>query len=327
MNILYPLKFKPIFKEKVWGGQKIRTKLGLDFAPLPNCGEAWVLSGVPGSQTVVSNGFLKGNELNDLVEVYMDDLLGERVFDKYPNQFPILVKFIDSNDWLSIQVHPDDALAAKRKVGNGKTEMWYILGADKGSELISGFSQTVNQKVYLDYLQQKRLKEILNVEQVHPGDVFFMPAGRVHALGPGILLAEIQQTSDTTYRIYDWDRVDAEGKSRELHTEVALEAINFSVPDTYLTPYSRLKNHTVNLVDCPAFTTNLLEFDQGIEKDLSYLDSFIIYLCAEGACSLQYLNGMEELHKGEVILVPATMDHLFLLPKPQATLLEISMMD
>ncbi|MBN1199102.1 MAG: class I mannose-6-phosphate isomerase [Bacteroidales bacterium] len=325
--MLYPLKFTPLFKEKVWGGQKIQTELGLDFSPLPNCGEAWVLSGVHGSQTVVANGFLEGNELNDLVEIYMDDLVGEKVFENHPDRFPILVKFIDSNDWLSIQVHPDDALASKRKIGNGKTEMWYILGADKGSELISGFSRTVNQKVYLDHLEHKRLKEILNVESVEQGDVFFMPAGRVHALGPGVLLAEIQQTSDITYRIYDWDRLDSEGKPRELHTEEALEAIDFTVPDTYRTPYARLKNQTVNLVDCPAFTTNLLEFDQGIEKDLSHFDSFIIYLCAEGECSLHYLQGMETLRRGEVVLVPAMMDHLFLVPKPHAKLLEISMLD
>ncbi|MBE0646463.1 MAG: class I mannose-6-phosphate isomerase [Bacteroidales bacterium] len=323
MNLLYPLKFTPIFKDKVWGGDKIRTELGLDFSPLPNCGEVWVLSGVEGFQTVVSNGFLEGNELNDLVEIYMDDLVGEKAFEQFPEKFPILVKFIDSHDWLSIQVHPDDALAAKRKIGNGKTEMWYILDADKKAELISGFNQSVNQKIYLDYLEQKRLKEILNVESVHAGDVFFMPAGRVHALGPGVLLAEIQQTSDTTYRIYDWDRTDGEGKSRELHTDLALEAIDFTIPDNYRTTYAKLKNQTVNLVESTAFTTNILELDHGIKKDLEYIDSFIIYLCTSGSCSIQFLQGMEELKKGEVILIPATIDHLFILPKPKTKLLEI----
>jgi len=323
MNLLYPMKFTPILKDKVWGGQKIRTELGFDFSPLPNCGEAWVLSGIAGAQTVVANGFLQGNELNDLVEIYMDDLVGEKAFEQFPDQFPILVKFIDSNDWLSIQVHPDDSLAAKRKVGNGKTEMWYILDADKDAELISGFNKTVNQKIYLDHLGQKRLREILNVEAVQRGDVFFIPAGRVHALGPGVLLAEIQQTSDTTYRIYDWDRVDSEGKSRELHTDLALEAIDFTVEETYRTSYAKLKNQTVNLIECPAFTTNILELDHGIEKDLEYIDSFIIYLCAEGNCSIQHLHGMEELKKGEVILIPAIMHHLFILPKPRVKLLEI----
>ncbi|TSA23517.1 MAG: mannose-6-phosphate isomerase [Bacteroidetes bacterium] len=253
----------------------------------------------------------------------MDDLVGERALERFPEQFPILVKFIDSNDWLSIQVHPDDALAAKRKIGNGKTEMWYIVEADKGAELISGFSQQVNQKVYLDYLHQKRLKELLNTEPVSGGDVFFMPAGRVHALGPGILLAEIQQTSDTTYRIYDWDRVDHEGKARELHTDEALEAIDFTTENSYRTPYSRILNHPVNLVDCQAFTTNLQEFDRGIEKDLSHIDSFIIYLCTEGACTIQYLRGMEQMKKGELVLIPASMEHLFLVPQSSAKVLEI----
>jgi len=323
MSLLYPLKFIPLFKEKVWGGQKIRTDLGLDFSPLPNCGEAWVLSGVPGSQTVVSNGFLKGNELNELVEVYMDDLVGEKAFDKSKEQFPILVKFIDSNDWLSIQVHPDDALAVKRKTGNGKTEMWYIIDAGKGAELISGFNREVNQKVYLDHMEQKRLKEILNVERVQRGDVFFMPAGRVHALGPGVLLAEIQQTSDTTYRIYDWDRVDAEGKSRELHTEEVLEAIDFEVYDTYRTPYPKAENKTVPLVDCHAFTTNLVDCDQAMKKDYTHLDSFVIYLCTEGSCMVKHDQGEENLKKGEVILIPAMMENILLSPKPQAKLLEI----
>ena len=323
MRMIYPLKFTPLFKEKVWGGQKIQTDLGLNFSPLPNCGEAWVLSGVPGSQTVVSNGFLRGNELNELVEIYMDDLVGEKAFDRNKDQFPILIKFIDSNDWLSIQVHPDDALAAKRKIGNGKTEMWYIMDADKGAELISGFDQEVNQKRYLDHLNQKRLKKILNVEQVHRGDVFFIPAGRVHALGPGILLAEIQQTSDTTYRIYDWDRVDSEGKSRELHTEEALEAFDFKVQDSYRTLYPKIENETAGLVSCHAFTTNILTFTKPLEKELTYLDSFIIYLCVEGSCKIQGGEYEELLTKGEVVLIPAIQEKLQLDPASSCKLLEI----
>jgi len=152
MNELYPLKFKAIYKDKIWGGEKIKTVLGKDFDPLPNCGEVWVVSGVEGNQTIVENGFLAENELNELVEVYMDELVGEKVFEEHGEEFPLLIKFIDAKDWLSIQVHPDDELAAKRKIGNGKTEMWYIMGADKGSQLISGFSKKVNQNVYLDHL-------------------------------------------------------------------------------------------------------------------------------------------------------------------------------
>ena len=323
MNQLYPLKFKPVFKDKIWGGQKIRTTLGMDFNPLPNCGEAWVLSGVPGSETIVINGFLKGNSLNDLLEVYMDDLIGEDLFYRFGTEFPILVKFIDSNDYLSIQVHPDDALAARRKSGNGKTEMWYILDAEPGSELISGFNRQVDKDIYLEHLNSKKLKEILNVEKVKEGDVFYIPSGRIHAIGPGILLAEIQQTSDTTYRIYDWDRVDENGKSRELHTELAIDAIDFNPVKNFRTEYRKTKNQMQNLVETPFFTTNILDFDQIVKKDYALLDSFVIYVCVEGSALIHYDDKQEPIKKGEIILFPAIMDRLVLEPLLTCKVLEI----
>jgi mannose-6-phosphate isomerase len=323
MNQLYPLKFKPIFKEKIWGGQKIKTELGLDSRPLPNCGEAWVLSGVPGSETKVINGFLEGNSLNDLLEVYMDDLIGEDLFYKYDKEFPILVKFIDSNDYLSIQVHPDDALAAKRKTGNGKSEMWYVLEAEPGSELITGFNREVSQDIYLEHLNNKNLKEILNVEKVKKGDVFYIPSGRVHALGPGILLAEIQQTSDTTYRIYDWDRTDEKGRSREIHTELALDAIDFSLVTNYRTEYRKIRNQTEILTDTPFFTINILDFDQLVNKEYALIDSFVIYICVDGSAILHYDDQQESLKKGETILIPAVMDRLALEPKKSCKVLEV----
>jgi len=321
--MLYPLKFKPVFKDKIWGGQKIKTSLGLDFSPLQNCGEAWALSGVPDGQTIISNGFLEGNELNEILDIYMDELVGERIYEKYPHEFPILVKFIDANDWLSIQVHPDDALAARRKIGNGKTEMWYVLDADPGAELITGFAGKMNAASYLEHQNQKKLKDALNFEKVAKGDVFFIPAGRVHALGPGILLAEIQQTSDTTYRIYDWDRLDGEGRSRELHTDLALEAIDFSPVDSYRTTYRREMNNSVALVECPFFTTNLLEFDCLTPKDYSELDSFVIYVCVEGKAVLQSGEVSVPLQKGEVVLLPATTELISLFPEPYIKVLEV----
>jgi mannose-6-phosphate isomerase len=310
MSKLYPLKFNPIFKEKIWGGEKIKTK-------------AWVLSGVPGSETKVINGFLKGNSLNDLLEVYMDDLIGEDLFYKYAKEFPILVKFIDSNDYLSIQVHPDDELAAKRKIGNGKTEMWYILDAEPGSELITGFNRQVDQDIYLEHLNNKKLKDILNIEKVKKGDVFYIPSGRIHALGPGILLAEIQQTSDTTYRIYDWDRVDENGISRELHTELALDAIDFRPVHNLRTEYRKIKNQTENLADTPFFTTNILDFDQIFKKDYVLLDSFVIYVCVEGLALIHYDDRQESLQKGEAILIPAVMDRLVIEPLQTCKVLEV----
>jgi mannose-6-phosphate isomerase len=323
MNQLYPLKFKPIYKDKIWGGQKIRTTLGMDFTPLLNCGEAWVLSGVSGSVTKVINGFLKGNSLNDLLEVYMDDLIGEDSFNKYNKEFPILVKFIDSNDYLSIQVHPDDALAARRKSGKGKTEMWYILDAEPGSELITGFNREVDKDIYLEHLNSKKLKEILNVEMVKEGDVFYIPSGRIHAIGPGILLAEIQQTSDTTYRIYDWDRVGENGKSRELNTELAIDAIDFKAVNNFKTEYIKIKNKTEKLVDTPFFTTNIIDFDQIIKKDYALLDSFVIIVCVGGSAMIHYNDQQESLKKGETILIPAVMDRLVLEPLQSCKVLEI----
>ena len=323
MNELYPLKFRPIFKEKIWGGSRIRSVMGLDFSPLSNCGEAWIISGVPGSETKVANGFLKGNNLNELVEVFMDDLIGERSFGNNRNEFPILVKFVDSNDWLSIQVHPDDELASKRKAGNGKTEMWYILEADPGAEVISGFSRQVDRETYMNYLKEKRLKEILNVETAHKDDVFFIPSGRVHALGPGILLAEIQQTSDTTYRIYDWDRVDEKGKSRELHVESALDAIDFNVYDSYRTTWHHNLNKTSNLIDCPYFVTNLLDLDQSIEKDYSSLDSFVIYIFIQGSAGIEWDSSEEKMKPGEALLIPAVMGKIRIHATPGCKILEV----
>ncbi|GAB1404832.1 MAG: mannose-6-phosphate isomerase [Lentimicrobiaceae bacterium] len=325
-NQLYPLKFKPVLKDKIWGGNKVNRLLGIDFSPLPNCGEAWVVSGVEGNQTAVSNGFLAGNELNELVEVYMGDLVGDSVFQRHGNEFPILVKFIDAAEYLSIQVHPDDELAAKRGVGNGKSEMWYILDADKNAELISGFSQKVDKESYLKHLENKTLKEILNIEKVEKGDVFYMPAGRIHGIGPGIFLAEIQQTSDTTYRIYDWDRIDEDGNSRELHTAEALEAIDFNVYNDYKSTYQTKHNGTANLVSSPYFTTNLIDLDQALAKDYSELDSFVILLCTEGTLTLVHGGTNEpqvKLKKGDAVLVPASLDRIDLIPDMPSKLLEV----
>ncbi len=323
MNTLYPLKFKPIFKDKIWGGRKIKDVLGMDFGKLPNCGEVWVVSGVEGNPTLVKNGFLAGNELNELVSVYMGDLVGDEVYEKYGDEFPLLIKYIDANDWLSIQVHPDDELAAKRKIGRGKTEMWYIMEAEKGAELISGFSKKVDKETYQKYLNEGKIKDILNFEKVENGDVFFIPAGRVHALGPGILLAEIQETSDTTYRIYDWDRIDASGMKRELHTVEALDAIDFEVYDDYKTRYKKKKNETVPLVQCPQFTTNLLEYDQPLSKDFEELDSFVIYMGVEGSSVLKWEGGEEKIALGDAVVIPNVINDIELRPEGKAKLLEV----
>ncbi len=222
---LYPLKFKPILKDKIWGGAKLRDVLGKKASD--KAGESWEISSVEGDISIVENGFLAGNSLLEVAEVYMGDLVGDSIFDRFGVEFPLLIKFIDAADFLSVQVHPDDAMARERHNSYGKTEMWYIVESDQG-ELIAGFNRKLDREQYLRHFNGGSLKEILNHEAVAPGDIYFMPAGRIHAIGPGVLLAEIQQTSDVTYRIYDWDRIDDQGNPRELHTDLALDAIDFS---------------------------------------------------------------------------------------------------
>lgn len=310
--MLYPLKFKTIFKDKIWGGQKIKSYLGKDFSPLPNCGETWEISGVKSDVSVIANGPLSGTSLADLLASEKDNLVGKSVYKRFGNEFPLLIKFIDANEDLSIQVHPDDELAKKRHNSYGKTEMWYVIQADEGATLISGFSQEVDKDLYLEKFNSGHLTDILNKEEVKADDVFFLPAGRVHTIGKGLLIAEIQQASDITYRIYDFDRVDDKGNKRELHVEEALDAIDYNHYDEYKTAYQPKKNHAVELVDCPYFTTNVLDYNQNTQRDYSVLDSFVIHICLAGSYILKY--GAEELpvNMGDCILIPATMQQVVL---------------
>ncbi len=321
--MLYPFTLKPIFKDKIWGGRKIRTSLGMDFGTLPNCGEVWLVSGYKDDQSIVENGFLEGNGLNELVEVYMGELVGEKVFSRYGNEFPILIKIIDSNDWLSIQVHPDDELARKRKLDHGKSEMWYVLDADPEAELISGFNMDVEVETYKEHIEGNTIKDLLNIVHVDKGDVFYIPAGRVHALGPGCLLAEIQQTSDTTYRIYDWNRMDAAGMMRKLHTEEAQAAIDFKKTEDCKTAYTSEPNKTTSLVTSPYFITRLINAEKPVLKNISELDSFVIYMVVEGNCTLKYEEGEIGMKLGETVLVPASMGNIVLEPNGESKLLEI----
>lgn len=308
MSTLYPFKFKTIYKDKIWGGQKIRTFLHKDFGSLPNCGETWEISGVKSDVSVVANGELAGQSLAALVEEHQGQLVGKKVYERFGNEFPLLVKFIDAADDLSIQVHPNDELAKKRHNSFGKTEMWYVIEADPGSTLISGFNQQVSEQVYLDKFNSGHLTDILNREDVKAGDVFFLPAGRVHTIGKGLLIAEIQQTSDITYRIYDFDRVDDKGNKRELHTEEALAAIDYNFYPEYKTKYEAVKDEVVKVVTCQYFTTNILDYTESTQRDYSSLDSFVIHVCVGGAYTLVY-NGTEyEVKLGESILIPNSVD-------------------
>jgi mannose-6-phosphate isomerase len=323
MNRLYPLKFKPIIKDKIWGGTRLKNILNKK-CKTDNAGESWEISGYPGDISRVKNGFLTGNSLEELIEVYMGDLVGDSVFEKFGTLFPLLIKFIDANDVLSIQVHPDDKLAIKQFGSFGKTEMWYVIEAEKGAEIIVGFNQPVTREVYLRHLKDKTLMDLLNIENTFAGDVFFLPAGRIHAIGQGILLAEIQQTSDATLRIYDFDRLDDQGKPRELHTEKALEAIDFRLFPQYKTPYGKDPNKSNTLVSCRYFTTNHLHLNKRVEKDYHEIDSFVIYMCMEGQVTIQYSKEEKEiLKKGETALLPAEIKNVSLVPDTTVTMLEI----
>jgi mannose-6-phosphate isomerase len=304
---LYPLKFQTIFKDKIWGGQKIDTYLGKDFSPLPNCGETWEISGVKSDVSVVENGDLAGKSLASLLETHKSDLVGKQIYKKYGDEFPLLVKFIDANDDLSIQVHPNDELAKKRHDSFGKTEMWYVIQADQGASLIAGFNQKVNEDIYIEKLNSGKLSDILNKEEVEAGDVFFLPAGRVHTIGKGLLIAEIQQTSDITYRIYDFDRVDDKGNKRELHTEEALAALDYEVYPEYKSVYDKKLNEPVHVVSCPYFSTNILEFTEAVTRDYSF-DSFVIHVCVQGSYVLNYGDESLNVKIGDCVLIPASID-------------------
>lgn len=322
--MIYPFLFKTIFKDKIWGGDKIKTILNKDFSPLPNCGETWEISGVKGNISEVKNGPLAGSLLTSLIEQHKEALVGKKVYQKFGNEFPLLIKFIDANDDLSIQVHPDDKLAKERHDSFGKTEMWYILQADKGAKLNSGFNKKLDEKTYLKHLHDNTLDQILNFEEVQAGDVFFLPAGRVHYIGKGVCLAEIQQTSDITYRIYDFDRVDDSGNKRELHTEQALAAIDYNFYNDYKSSYAAKKNQASTIVSCPYFTTNLIDLSAtSIHRDYTALDSFVIYICAEGNCSIHYNGEQLSITKGDSVLIPALFKHIELSTNSDAKILEV----
>lgn len=321
--MLYPLKFKPILKQTIWGGNKLAYKSDTPQVK-DSIGESWEISGVQDNISVVSEGSLAENTLEELIEIYMGDLVGDKIYQKFGIEFPLLIKYIDACDNLSIQVHPDDTTAKERHNAYGKTEMWYLLGADQEAELILGFKEDTTKEAYLQSLRTHTLPHLLNVEKVKKGDCFFIPAGTVHAICKGCFIAEIQQTSDITYRIYDYDRRDKNGHPRELHTELATDVIQYTGQKQHAIHYHQHENHTEELVDCKYFTTNYLKFDKEIEKDYITLDSFVIYMCLEGNFNLVYdVDKWVKVKKGETVLVPACLKNVFLLPEKEAELLEI----
>jgi mannose-6-phosphate isomerase len=323
MTELYPLKFEPILKDKIWGGGSLVRNYGKKADPSRLIGESWELSAVEDNLSVVSNGFLAGNTIEEIIEVYMGDITGEAVYEKFGNEFPLLIKLIEANADLSIQVHPGDKLARERHNAYGKTEMWYILDSKPSSKIYTGFARPVTMEIYQRALANGTIADILNAESAEKGDVFFTPAGRIHAIGAGTTLVEIQQTSDITYRIFDWNRKSQNGESRELHTELALDAINFSASGQNKISKEPNQDITQNLVSCEYFITNIIQFSSLIRKDYNIIDSFVVYICVEGEFLIHWDKGTEVVSKGETILLPAMITDIILEPRPEASVLEV----
>ncbi|MFV5694999.1 type I phosphomannose isomerase catalytic subunit [Flavobacterium sp. LB3P122] len=314
----YPLQFNPILKERIWGGEKLNTVL---HKPITSkiTGESWELSTVECDVSVVANGEWKGKSLTTLINECPNEILGTAVHARFGKQFPLLFKYLDASEDLSIQVHPNDELAKKRHNSFGKTEMWYIMQADDNARIIVGFKEKSDANDYLENLKNKTLLSILTDVKVKSGDVFFLEAGTVHAIGAGLVVAEIQQTSDITYRLYDFDRVDANGNTRELHVNLALEAINYNTIEAKK-EYTKNENVSNEIVDCPYFTTNFLPLNGEITVSKSG-KTFTVYMCVEGGFEIDFDNSKSQYKKGDTVLIPAAMNAFTLNGK--ASILEI----
>ena len=306
---MYPFKFQPILKERLWGGTKLKDVLG---KPIENdiTGESWELSTVKGDVSVIANGEKSGTSLQVLINEQPEQVLGKSVVERFGTDFPILIKFIDAKQDLSIQLHPNDALAKERHDSFGKTEMWYVMDADDDANLIVGFNKDVTKEEYSESLEDDTLLDLLNYESVKEGDTFFINTGKIHAIGAGVLLAEIQQTSDVTYRVFDFNRKDKNGNLRELHTEMALDAMDYKKKDDFKVSYSGDVNKVNTMVDCPYFKTNFIDLSEDLNQNVTDRDSFTIYMCVGGSVEIENDFGTASIQKGETILVAAASSQI-----------------
>ncbi|WP_224489158.1 type I phosphomannose isomerase catalytic subunit [Robertkochia flava] len=320
-DALYPLRFSPVLKDYLWGGTRLKEILNKKVST-ETAAESWELSGVEDSISVVQEGPLKGRSLQELIDIYKEEILGVHVLKQFGEEFPVLIKFIDAEKDLSVQLHPDEQLARQRHNAHGKTEMWYVMQARNQAELIIGFREDTNKEAFRRSLDGGRVLDLLHKEKVQPGDAFFIPPGKVHAIGAGILLCEIQQTSNITYRVYDYDRRDKEGKTRELHIDLAEDAIDYSCKHDFKIAYSRESNTTNALVKSPYFKVNFLNLDQTMEIDVSRRDSFHVYVCTEGEARLIWQEESYELKMGQTLLIPACI-HRYRIETTGAKILEV----
>lgn len=303
------IKFRPILKQVLWGGNKIIPFKQLD-ADMEQVGESWEVSGVKDNESIVANGEYEGMKLNDLVALLKGDLVGKENYERFGNEFPLLIKFIDASKQLSIQVHPNDEQAKAKGLKRGKTEMWYVMESAPDATLLSGLKRAITPEEYKAMVENDTITDALCEYRVSEGDVFYLPAGRIHSIGAGTFLAEIQETSDVTYRIYDFKRKDKDGNYRQLHTEAAAECIDYSVENDYRTKYKARKNEGVELAQCAHFTTSVYDLDEPMLLDYSELDSFVVLIALFGECTLSTGNAETQLRAGETVLLPATTQTL-----------------
>lgn len=317
---LYPLLFEPTFHYRIWGGNKLKY-FGKNITE-SKIGESWEISTVPGYISLVANGKYKGTNLQDLVFKYKEELLGTQVYQKYGDQFPLLIKFLDADQPLSVQVHPNDDYAQKHHNSFGKTEMWYILDAEKDAEIIIGFEKGINKELYAKSIKDGNVENILR--KIHPekDDVFYIPSGRVHAMGKGITLAEIQQTSDITYRIYDYNRIDINGEPRKLHTQQAMNVADFSYIENPNVIYNKKEENTL-LVNSPYFTTTRYNISAKNQKLEDLPQSFRILICLEGECNILSNTSTVQIYKGQSLLIPAILKNIEIISHTHTKLLEV----
>lgn len=317
---LYPFLFHPNLHTVVWGGHRLQVYKGLQSTDEP-IGESWEVSAVPSSTSIISNGSFAGRDIISVISEYPEDILGKAVNEKYHGQLPLLVKFIDAEHDLSIQVHPNDEMAQREHGKMGKSEMWYVIKADEGSHLYAGFKQEITPEEYQQRIADGTIIDVLADHQVKAGDVFYLPAGRIHAICGGILLAEVQQSSDVTYRIYDYNRPGMDGKPRQLHTELAAQALDYHVEENYRTEYVDNPNKAIQIIDSPYFDVRVMEISKPFHRDLRKYDSFIISMCIEGDCKLCVRSTGDEilLRQGSSTLIPAAIADYDVLPLHHTT--------
>ena len=317
--------FKPVLKQTIWGGESIAPFKGIQ-TDLHTIGESWEISALPGSESVVADGADAGKTITQLVEEQQEKLVGKKVWKQFGTTFPLLIKFIDARRDLSIQVHPNDEVAMKRHQSRGKSEMWYVVKADEGSKLRIGFKQSISKAEYEERVKNQTILDVLSESEAKVGDVYFLPAGRVHSLGEGTFVAEIQETSDITYRIYDFGRVDAQGNPRQLHVNEARDVIDYTVQEDYRTHYDTTPDKRVNLTSCDYFTTNLLHLTKPFLTNYENLDSFVVLMCLEGRAMLRTEEDGKtyylQIRQGMTVLLPATTKLLNVVPEETCKLLE-----